>query len=38
MDIPTSFVPVAILFDEAFDYGVGAKFWDYVGQTLNHFV
>jgi hypothetical protein len=26
MDIPTSFVPVAILFDEAFDYGVGAKF------------
>jgi hypothetical protein len=26
MDIPTSFVPVVILFDEAFDYGVGATF------------
>jgi len=31
MDIPKSFIWMIILFDEAFKYGDGAKFWGYVG-------
>jgi hypothetical protein len=31
MDLPTSFIVVIILVDEAFKYGDGPKFWDYVG-------
>jgi hypothetical protein len=31
MDIPTSFILIIIMFDEASKYGDGAKFWGYVG-------
>jgi hypothetical protein len=31
MDTPTSFISVITLFDGAFKYGDGAKFWGYVG-------
>jgi hypothetical protein len=30
-DKPTSFISVVILFDEAFNYGDGDKFWGYGG-------
>jgi hypothetical protein len=30
MDIPTSFISMIILFDEAFKYGDSGKFWGYV--------
>jgi hypothetical protein len=31
MENPTSFIWIIILFDEAFKYGEGAKFWSYIG-------
>jgi hypothetical protein len=31
MDIPTRFIWIVILFDEAFNYGNGAKFLDHAG-------
>jgi hypothetical protein len=31
MDIPTSFVQMIFVFDEAFKYSDGAQFWGYVG-------
>jgi hypothetical protein len=33
MGIPTSFVWIIILFNEAFKYGESAKFLDYVGAS-----
>jgi hypothetical protein len=36
--ISTSFTVIIIFFDEALKYCDGAKFWGYVGQTLNHSV
>jgi hypothetical protein len=35
MDIQTKFIWIIPLFEEAFQYGDGVKFW---GQTLNHSV
>jgi hypothetical protein len=31
MNIPTSFIWIIILFDEAFKYDEGVNFWGYVG-------
>jgi hypothetical protein len=35
MDISTSFIWIVIIFDEAFKYGVGAKFGSYVGTNAD---
>jgi hypothetical protein len=33
MDTPSSFISITVVFGEAFKYGDGAKFRDYVGAT-----
>jgi hypothetical protein len=38
MDMPTDFIWIIILFDKAFKYSDGAKFWGYDGTNANHFV
>jgi hypothetical protein len=37
MYIPTSLISIIILFDEAFNYGNGAKVWGYVGENSEPF-
>jgi hypothetical protein len=36
MDTPTNFVQIIILFEDAFEYGDGAKFWGLLRQTPNY--